>query len=171
MCKTSKILKGSIMLLAIGIIAGYSLNTFAASAKNNKNDKADLNAVVTTPVETTPTTNESAEKSWYHTNPLYYPSYGYSDPTSDSSILLGFSPFSPFYDPADIESLAALATPISIPSYGYPYSPYVSPFPYLTTPGAVSPYTSFSYPYYSYGSPSFYSTWSLLNGATYGLLP
>jgi hypothetical protein len=109
--------------------------------------------------------------SWYYTNPLYYPSYGYSNPISGASTLLGYSPFSPFYDPAYISSLAALATPINIPSYGYPYSPYVTPFPYLTTPGAVSPYTSFSYPYYSYGSPSFYSTWSLLNGATYGLLP
>lgn len=68
-------------------------------------------------------------------------------------------------------SLATLATPINIPSYGYPYSPYVTSFPDLTSPEAVSPYVSFSYPYYtSSGLPyPIYSTWSLLNGATYGL--
>jgi hypothetical protein len=109
--------------------------------------------------------------SYYYTNPLYYTSYGYSNPISGASTLLGYAPFSPFYDPAYIYSLAGLTTPINIPSYGYPYSPYVTPFPYLTTPGAVSPYVSFSYPYYTYGSPSYYSTWSLLNGATYGLVP
>ncbi len=47
---------------------------------------------------------------------------------------------------------------------------YVTPFPYLMiSPDGSQEGVILDYPYYTYGSPSFYSTWSLLNGATYGL--
>ncbi len=101
--------------------------------------------------------------SYYFTNPLLYTTYGYTNSIVGPSTLLGYAPFSPFYDPAYISSLAALTTPISIPSYGFPGSPYVTPWPYLTTPGAVSPYVNFSYPYFAYGDPAIYSAWALLN--------
>lgn len=109
--------------------------------------------------------------SYYYTNPLYYSSYGYLNSISGTTGLLGFAPFSPFYDPAYITSLASLTTPIIIPSYGYPLSPYVTPFPYLTLPGTVAPYVSFTYPSYTYGDPTYYSTWAFQNDALYGLVP
>ena len=101
--------------------------------------------------------------SYFYTNPLFYSSYGYTNPISGTATLLGYAPFSPFYDPAYIASLASLTTPISIASYAYPLSPYVTPFPYLTTPGAVSPYVTFDYPYYLYGDPAVYLAWTALN--------
>ena len=101
--------------------------------------------------------------SYYYTNPLLYTTYGYSNSISGASTLLGYAPFSPFYDPAYISSLAALSPAILIPSYPFPGSPYVTPFAYLTTPGAVSPYVSFSYPSFVYGDPLIYSTWVGLN--------
>ena len=101
--------------------------------------------------------------SYYFTNPLFYSTYGYSNTITGGAGLLGYAPFTPFFDPVYIASLAALATPIIIPSYGFPGSPYVTPWPYQTTPGAVSPYVSFSYPYFAYGDPTVYSAWTALN--------
>lgn len=101
--------------------------------------------------------------SYYYTNPLFYSTYGYNNTISGAATLLGYAPFIPFFDPAYITSLAALSPAITIPSYPFPFSPYVTPFPYSTTPGAVSPYVSFSFPYYVYGDPAIYSAWALLN--------
>ena len=101
--------------------------------------------------------------SYYYTNPLLYTTYGYTNSIAGPTTLLGYAPFTPFYDPAYISSLAALSPAIIIPSYGFPGSPYVTPFPYLTTPGAVSPYVSFSYPSFTYGDPAIYSAWAALN--------
>ena len=101
--------------------------------------------------------------SYYYTNPLFYTGSVYSNSITGTAGLLGYAPFSPFYDPAYISSLAALTNPILIPSYGFPGSPYVTPFPYLTTPGAVSPYVTFSYPAFVYGDPAIYSAWVALN--------
>ena len=101
--------------------------------------------------------------SYYFTNPLLYTTYGYTNSITGPATLLGYAPFSPFYDPSYISSLAALTNPIIIPSYGFPGSPYVTPWTYLTTPGAVSPYVSFSYPSFAYGDPLIYSAWAALN--------
>lgn len=94
--------------------------------------------------------------SYYYTNPLYYPSYGYFN--SIDGYLLGYSTFSPFLAPtvASAYNLAGIAT--------YPYfgSPYQTTFPYQTLPGTIIPYARFTYPSYVYGSPDFYLNWVLL---------
>jgi len=94
--------------------------------------------------------------SYYYTNPLYYPSYGYFN--SINGYLLGYAPFTPFLTP----NVAAAYNLLSIPTYPYVASPYQTTFPYTTLPGTITPYARFDYPSYVYGSPSFYLNWVLL---------
>ena len=94
--------------------------------------------------------------SYYYTNPLYYPSYGYFN--TINGYLLGFAPFTPFLTP----DVATTYNGLGIPTFPYFGSPYQTTFPYTTLPGTVIPYTRFDYPTYVYGSPDFYLSWVLL---------
>lgn len=94
--------------------------------------------------------------SYYYTNPLYYPSYGYFN--SIDGYLLGYLNFSPFLNPA-VASSYNLA---GIPTWPYFGSPYQTTFPYTVYPGTPIPYARFTYPSYVYGDPSFYLNWVLL---------
>jgi len=94
--------------------------------------------------------------SYYYTNPLYYPSYGYFN--SIDGYLLGYLNFSPFLNPA----VATQYNLASIPTWPYFGSPYQTTFPYQVYPGTPIPYARFSYPSYVYGDPSFYLNWVLL---------
>jgi hypothetical protein len=94
--------------------------------------------------------------SYYYTNPLYYPSYGYFN--TINGYLLGFAPFTPFLTP----DVAYAYNSYGIPTYPYFGSPYQTTFPYTTLPGTPIPYARFDYPTYAYGSPDFYLAWNLL---------
>jgi len=94
--------------------------------------------------------------SYYYTNPLYYPSYGYFN--SINGYLLGYAPFTPFLTP----DVSAAYNLLGVPTYPYVASPYQTTFPYTTLPGTIIPYARFDYPSYVYGSPDFYLNWVLL---------
>jgi len=94
--------------------------------------------------------------SYYYTNPLYYPSYGYFNTINGP--LLGYLPYTPFLGP----TAASAYNLAGIPTYPYVASPYQTTFPYTTLPGTIIPYTRFDYPSYVYGSPDFYLSWVLL---------
>ncbi|MGA1796488.1 MAG: hypothetical protein ACMUIL_11585 [bacterium] len=94
--------------------------------------------------------------SYYYTNPLYYPSYGYFN--TINGYLLGFAPFTPFLTP----DVSTAYNTLGIPTFPYFGSPYQTTFPYTTLPGTPIPYARFDYPTYSYGDPSFYLAWTLL---------
>jgi hypothetical protein len=94
--------------------------------------------------------------SYYYTNPLYYPGYGYFN--SINGYLLGYAPFTPFLTP----NVAYTYNSYGIPTYPYFGSPYQTTFPYTTLPGTPIPYARFDYPTYAYGDPSFYLAWTLL---------
>ena len=94
--------------------------------------------------------------SYYYTNPLYYPSYGYFN--TINGYLLGYAPFTPFLTP----DVAYAYNSYGIPTYPYFGSPYQTTFPYTTLPGTPIPYARFDYPTYAYGSPDFYLSWVLL---------
>ena len=94
--------------------------------------------------------------SYFYTNPLYYPSYGYFN--TINGYLLGYAPFTPFLTP----NVAYTYNSYGIPTYPYFGSPYQTTFPYTTLPGTPIPYARFDYPTYAYGSPDFYLSWVLL---------
>jgi hypothetical protein len=94
--------------------------------------------------------------SYFYTNPLYYPSYGYFN--TINGYLLGYAPFTPFLTP----NVAYTYNSYGIPTYPYFGSPYQTTFPYTTLPGTPIPYARFDYPTYAYGDPSFYLAWTLL---------
>jgi hypothetical protein len=94
--------------------------------------------------------------SYFYTNPLYYPSYGYFN--TINGYLLGYAPFTPFLTP----NVAYTYNSLGIPTYPYFGSPYQTTFPYTTLPGTPIPYARFDYPTYAYGDPSFYLAWTLL---------
>jgi hypothetical protein len=94
--------------------------------------------------------------SYFYTNPLYYPSYGYFN--TINGYLLGYAPFTPFLTP----DVSYAYNSYGIPTYPYFGSPYQTTFPYTTLPGTPIPYARFDYPTYAYGDPSFYLAWTLL---------
>jgi len=94
--------------------------------------------------------------SYYYTNPLYYPNYGYFN--SINGYLLGYMTYSPFLNPVT----ASAYNLAGIPTYPYFGSPYQTTFPYTVLPGTPIPYARFTYPSYVYGDPSFYLNWVLL---------
>jgi len=100
--------------------------------------------------------NAQLPLSYYYTNPLYYPSYGYFN--SINGYLLGYAPFTPFLTP----DVSAAYNLLGVPTYPYVASPYQTTFPYTTLPGTIIPYARFDYPSYVYGSPDFYLNWVLL---------
>lgn len=107
--------------------------------------------------------------SYYYTNPLFFPSYGYINSISDpfyylgygykppikGDSLLGWNLFSPFLNAYS----SYLYNFFEITTYGYSNSPYQTAFPYKTLPGTGYPYSRFVYPSYSYGSADFYKSW------------
>jgi hypothetical protein len=94
--------------------------------------------------------------SYYYTQPLYYPTYAYSN-TIDG-YLLGFNTFNPFLAPpvADTYALAG------IPTFPYLTNPFATTFPYATL-NVLPPYTPPVYPTFTYGSVDLYSLWLSLN--------
>jgi len=94
--------------------------------------------------------------SYYYTQPLYYPTYGYTN--AIDSYLLGYNTYSPFLAPAvaDVYALAGLDV------YPYLTNPYSTTFPYATL-DVLAPYAPPVYPTFTYGLPSLYSLWLDLN--------
>jgi hypothetical protein len=94
--------------------------------------------------------------SFYYTQPLYYPSYTYTN-TIDG-YLLGFNTYSPFLAPpvADAYTLAGL------PVFPYLTNPYSTAFPYATL-DVLAPYAPPAYPTFTYGDPALYALWVSLN--------
>jgi hypothetical protein len=94
--------------------------------------------------------------SYYYTQPLYYPSYAYSN-TIDG-FLLGFNTYSPFLAP----SVASAYTTAGIDVYPYLSNPFSTAFPYATL-DVLNPYAPVAYPTFTYGDPSLYAYWVNLN--------
>jgi len=94
--------------------------------------------------------------SYYYTQPLYYPSYAYSN-TIDG-FLLGFNTYSPFLAP----SVASAYTTAGINVYPYLSNPFSTAFPYATL-DVLNPYAPVAYPTFTYGDPSLYAYWVNLN--------
>ena len=101
--------------------------------------------------------------SYYYTNPLYYPSYAYTNTISSydsyyDPYLLGFNTYSPFLAPpvADAYTLAGLSV------YPYLTNPYQTTFPYATL-DVYNPYSPVAYPTFNYGDPSLFAYWVGLN--------
>jgi hypothetical protein len=94
--------------------------------------------------------------SFYYTQPLYYPSYAYTN-TIDG-YLLGYNTYSPFLAPpvADAYTLAGIDV------YPYLTNPYSTAFPYATL-DVLAPYAPPAYPTFTYGDPALYALWVSLN--------
>jgi hypothetical protein len=96
--------------------------------------------------------------SFYYTQPLFYPSYTYTNTIDPLSYLLGFNTYSPFLAPpvADTYALAGLDV------YPYLTNPFQTTFPYATL-DVLAPYAPPAYPTFTYGDPALYSLWLALN--------
>ena len=106
--------------------------------------------------------------SYYYTQPLYYPSYTYTNTIDSyyastidsyySSYLLGYNTYNPFLAPpvADAYTLAGLDV------YPYLTNPYSTAFPYATL-DVLAPYAPPAYPTFTYGDPALYALWVSLN--------